>query len=89
MSPQMESLIKSKCTMADVRSSAQHFPQLKTEYKESIEGVVNLLNSQFRRMTLKGNELTTYEGVKESDVHSFFQCIHKIDATLEQDALRS
>ena len=89
MSSQMEFLIKSKSIIADVHSSAQHFPQLKTEYKESMEEVVNLLNSRFRRMTLKGNQLTTYEGVKENDVHSFFQCIHTIDATLEQDALRS
>ena len=40
-------------------------------------------------MTLKGNGLTTYEGVKENDVDSFFQSIHTIDPSLEHDALIS
>ena len=59
MSPQMESLMKSKHTMADVHSTAQHFPQMKTEFKESMEKVINLLNLRFRRMSLEGSELTT------------------------------
>ena len=59
----MESLMKSKHTMADVRLTAQRFPQMKTEFKESMEKVINLLNSRFRRMSLKRSELTTYEGV--------------------------
>ena len=67
----MESLIKSKNTMADVRSTAR-FPQLKTEFKESMEKVVNLVNSRFRRMQLKGTGLTTYQGATEYAVDSFF-----------------
>ena len=59
MSPQMESLMKSEHTMADVRSTAQRFPQMKTEFKESMEKVINLLNLRFRRMSLEGSELTT------------------------------
>ena len=72
MSPQMESLIKCKNTMHDVRLTAERFPQLETEYKESTEGVINLINSRFRRMQLKGTPLTTYQGVTRCTVDSFF-----------------
>lgn len=88
MSPQMESLMKSKHTMADVHSTAQRFPQMKTEFKESMEKVINLLNSWFQRMSLKGSELTTHEGVDASSVDSFFEYLHVVDATPQQDALR-
>ena len=88
MSPQMESWLKWKSTMAEVRSSSKHFPRLKVEYKASMEGVVNLLSSRFRRITLKINGLMTYEHVKEIDVDSFFQNIHTIDPSLESDALK-
>lgn len=57
ISPQMESLIKSKNTVFNVRLTVQHFPQLKTE---SMEKVVNLVNTRFQRMQLKGTGLTTY-----------------------------
>lgn len=53
MSAQVEALMKSKNTVSDVRSAARRHPQLKAEYKESMEAVINLLNSRFRRMVLK------------------------------------
>ena len=62
---------------------------MKTEFNESMEKVVNLLNLRFRRMSLKGSELTTYEGVDASGVDSFFEYLHVVDATPQQDALRS
>jgi hypothetical protein len=93
MSPQMESLIKCKNTMHDVRLTAEHFSQLKTEYKEPTEGVIHvtLVNSRFRRMHLKGTLLMTYQGVIECNVDSFFEnnIIHRIDSAVEQNALRA
>ena len=85
-SPQMESLVKCKNTMHDVRLTAERFPQLNTEYKESTEGGINLVNSHFQRMHLKGTPLMTlmtYQGVIECTVDSVFENIHKIDSTVE------
>ena len=40
-------------------------------------------------MHLKGTPLTTYQGVIECTVDSVFENIHKIDSTVEQNALRA
>ena len=66
----MESLIKSKNTMAEIRLTAR-FPQLKIEFKETMEKVVNLVNSRLKKMQLKGTGLTTYQGATESAVDNF------------------
>lgn len=53
MNPQMESLIKSKNTMADVRLTAVRFPWLKTKFKESMEKVVILSTHVFKEFSSK------------------------------------
>ena len=88
MSPQMESLIKYKNSMHDVHLTAERFPQLKTGYKEST-GLINLVNSRFQRMQLKGTPLMTYQGAIQCTVDSFFGNIYKIDSAVQQNALRA
>ena len=70
MSPQMESLIKSKNTMANVCLSDSTFYSVQDRVQR-IDG--KSCNSQFRRMQLKGTGLTAYQGATEYAVDSFWK----------------
>lgn len=49
MSEELESAIKSKSTMSEIRSAADHYPQLKKKYMKSMENVILFLNGRFAR----------------------------------------
>ncbi|GBB98597.1 hypothetical protein RclHR1_32730001 [Rhizophagus clarus] len=82
MSSGSEALFKMANTLDDIRKKAQESSELKSELKESITNIQNLLNDRTERLLFKDKKFRCHESANEESIAALFESISDIDSTL-------
>ena len=73
MSSESEALFDMANTLDDIRKKAQEFNELKSELKESIASVQNLLNNRSERILLKEKKFKCHNPASEESIAELFE----------------
>ncbi|GES77711.1 hypothetical protein GLOIN_2v1779853 [Rhizophagus clarus] len=73
MSSGSEALFKMANTLDDIRKKAQESSELKSELKESITNIQNLLNDRTERLLFKDKKFRCHESANEESIAALFE----------------
>ncbi|CAG8808168.1 8505_t:CDS:2, partial [Dentiscutata erythropus] len=83
MSSESEALFQMTNTLNDIHKKSQEYNKLKSELKESVSGIQNMLNSRTEWLRLKNNKFKCYSLASKEDITEIFESIFRIDPTLK------
>ena len=75
--------------MKEIRALAEKDPDVRSEVIHCVEGVKNLLNSVFAKLSLKGKYFISFEAASELQLDVLFSKINKIDPLLTKDKTKA
>ncbi|XP_071122564.1 uncharacterized protein [Mytilus edulis] len=79
----MEQVLRSVNSMAEIRKKAERVPNLKGEWLESLGPIIEVLQNRTERLELKGQPFKCHKASSDENVFEFESQVHNIDAAIE------
>ena len=73
-----ENAVKHKSTLSAVRNLANIKTGFREAFAESVGSVIELVNSRFKRMKLKNENLEVYTGMSDEDIQSSLDVVSQV-----------
>ena len=78
MNSTYENAVKHKSTLSAVRNLANIKTGFREAFAESVGSVIELVNSRFKRMKLKNENLEVYTGMSDEDIQSSLDVVSQV-----------
>ena len=88
MEQEFEDLIEGCNTMKVIRKAATKESRLKKELKQSLQPIIDLVNSIFQCQSLKNKPFNIFEAATEQEIDNLWESILQLDPDLNKNTTR-
>ena len=75
MEDKFEKAVKHKCSLSALRNLSTYKEGFENAFMDSLNPVIDKVNSRFERMKLKGNNVIAYKGVSIAEIKDSFNVV--------------
>ena len=75
-------------SMADIRKLPGTHPEIENAWRDSVQPIIQLINSQFQRLSLKGKPVQSGESTLKAEIDVMSALIFTVDSSVDHSNLR-